>query len=91
MVSPRLLGLLIGVSLALPLAAHGGCIDPADTKALKKHLRLAARCNDRTLKAGTDVVCTTSPPPACAGTLPADVLSLAYGPNNPPAAGVVYR
>jgi len=87
----RLLGLLIGMTLGFPFAAHAGCTDPADAKALRKHLRLAARCNDRTFKSGSGVVCTTSPPPACAGTLPADVLSLAYGPNNPPAAEVDTR
>src|SRR5262245_683441 len=75
--------------LLLPMAAGAQCTDPADTKALKKHLKLAARCNDRMLKSGTDVVCTpVPPPPACAGTLPTDALALAYGDNNPPAAGV---
>jgi len=75
--------------LALPLGAAAQCTTGADAKALKKHLRLATRCNDRTFKSGPDVVCTpVPPPPACAGTLPTDVLALAYGANNPPAAGV---
>ena len=77
------------VVLLLPGGVVAQCTDPLDTKALKKHLKLAARCNDRILKAGTSVVCAPiPPPPACAGTLPSDALALAYGDNNPPASGV---
>src|SRR4029453_10243108 len=77
------------VVLLLPGGVIAQCTDPLDTKALKKHLKLAARCNDRILKSGTSVVCAPiPPPPACAGTLPSDALTLAYGDNNPPASGV---
>jgi hypothetical protein len=55
-------------------------------------MRLTARCNDRTLKSGPDIVCTPAdPPPACAGTIATDALALAYGDNNPPAAAVDTR
>jgi arylsulfatase A-like enzyme len=49
---------------------------------------LAVRCNNRILRAGAGITCKQSPAPACAGTLATDVLALAYGPNNPPAAAV---
>src|SRR5574342_92036 len=77
------------LALALPHESGAQCLTSADAKVLKKHLRLTARCNDRMLKSGTDVVCTPAPPaPACAGTLATDALALAYGDNNPPAARV---
>ena len=83
------------VALALgalvPHPAIAGCTKPADVIAVKKSLKLATRCNDRKLTAGTTVACKQSAPPACAGTLVADVLALAYGSNDPPAARVDRR
>jgi arylsulfatase A-like enzyme len=86
--------LALGIALLVASApwAAAQCTSAADAKALKRTVRLAARCNDRILKSGTDVVCApVDPPPACAGTLATDAVRLAYGPNDPPASSVDTR
>jgi arylsulfatase A-like enzyme len=79
---------LLGVVAAAPRSAAAGCTQKTEVSAVKKSLRLALRCNERILRAGPSVTCTQSAPPACADTLVADAVALAFGPNNPPAAAV---
>jgi len=50
--------------------------------------KLLERCNDRRLRSGPTVACTSSPAPACAGSLVTDAIALAYGANDPPTAAV---
>ncbi len=76
------------VATLLPDPAAAGCTQSTEASAVRKSLRLAVRCNDRILRSGPGVVCKQSPPPACAGTLVADAVALAYGPNDPAAAEV---
>ncbi len=76
------------IALFAARPASAGCIQPVEAKAVKKSLRLAIRCNERVLGAGPGVVCKQSAPPACAETLVADAVALAYGPNDPPAANI---
>ena len=71
--------------------AAAGCTLGSEASQLKRSVRLAARCNDRILRSGPGTICKQSPPPACAGTLPADALALAYGPNDPASAAVDRR
>jgi len=74
-----------------PRPAAAGCTLGSEASQLKRSVRLAARCNDRILRSGAGTICKQSPPPACAGTLPADALALAYGPNDPASAAVDRR
>src|SRR5881296_208445 len=69
--------------------AAAGCTLGSEASQLKRSVRLAARCNDRILRSGPGTICKQSPPPACAGTLPAD--ALAFGPNDPASAAVDRR
>jgi hypothetical protein len=87
----RLLAGFLVATLGTSGPALAQCTDPADTKALKKTLRLSARCNDRMLKSASAVCAPVPPPPACAGTIATDALALAYGPNDPPAGSVDTR
>src|SRR5688572_11418801 len=87
----RLLGGFLLATLGTSRPALAQCTDPADTKALKKTLRLSARCNARMLKSASAVCAPVPPPPACAGTIATDALALAYGPNDPPAGSVDTR
>jgi arylsulfatase A-like enzyme len=86
-----------GSPLLLTLAAI--CILPADglaqctltseANAVLRSARARARCNDRALRFGPGQFCPAPPaPPACAGTLVDDAMALAYGANDPAAAGV---
>jgi N-acetylglucosamine-6-sulfatase len=58
---------------------------------VRSSMSRAVRCNDRILRSGTDVTCTQSLPPVCAGSLVTDAVALGYGPNNPPGAEVDTR
>jgi hypothetical protein len=84
---------LVAASLAVfaPRLAAAGCTQSAEASAVKKSIKLAVRCNDRILRSGTGVVCKQSAPPACAASLVGDAVALAYGPNDPPVAGVDRR
>lgn len=74
--------------LVAPSVADAGCSQTSEARAVKKSLKLAMRCNERILRTGPGVVCKQSAPPACADTLVADAVALAYGTNDPPAAAV---
>lgn len=82
---------VITLAVAASLVAghtHAACTERGEARDLKRALSLAAKCNDRILKSGPGATCKTAAPPACAGTMRPDALALAYGPNDPPAAGV---
>jgi arylsulfatase A-like enzyme len=79
---------LLGLAVAAPRPATAGCTLKTEVSAVKKSLRLALRCNERILRSGPSVTCTQSASPACADTLVADAVALAFGPNNPPTAAV---
>jgi hypothetical protein len=64
------------------------CTTRDDANAVRKSINLANRCNARILRSGTAITCKQATPPACADTLVHDAIALAYGPNDPPAAGV---
>ncbi len=74
--------------LLLPRLAGAQCTTHGHSSAVSKSAKLLERCNDGRLKSGPGFVCTTSPPPACAGTLVTDAIALAYGANNPAPSGV---
>jgi hypothetical protein len=80
-----------GLLAVLPGLAQAQCTSKDDASAVKKSAKLAADCNYKKLKKGPALVCKTSPPPACAGTLVTDAIALAWGANNPPAAAVDTR
>ena len=80
-----------GLLAVLPGLAQAQCTSKDDASAVKKSAKLAADCNYKKLKKGPALVCKTSPPPACAGTLVTDAIAIAWGANNPPAAAVDTR
>ena len=83
------LTLVVGLFVATGVRpALAGCTQASEAKAVKRSLKLAVRCNNRILRAGPGITCRQSAPPACAGTLVADAVALAYGANNPAAAAV---
>src|SRR5690242_1414915 len=86
-VRARVLLALSGFVL-LPCSARAQCTTRTDASAVSKSAKLLEKCNDRRLRGGPGVSCTTSAPPACAGTLVTDAIALAYGANDPPAAAV---
>jgi arylsulfatase A-like enzyme len=77
---------LAAALLGAPPAA-AGCLTGREADDLERSLRRAVSCNQDLLK-GRGGGCKERPAPACAGSLPADALALAYGPNDPPAAAV---
>jgi arylsulfatase A-like enzyme len=80
-----LLGLLAATVAAAPAGA--GCASEREAKELDRSLRAALRCRHDALK-GRPRACELRGAPACAGTLPADALALAYGPGDPATGGV---
>ncbi len=80
---------LLVLTTAPPVGAQ--CTSRDDASAVKRSISKAVRCNDKIFRAGPGASCSTSPPPACAGTLVGDAVALAYGPNDPPAAKVDTR
>jgi len=86
----RVLSILSAV-LSVPLLAavvHGGCTTTTDASAVRKSITRDVRCDDKRFRKGPTAECSFADPPACAGTLVADAVALAYGPNDPPAAAV---
>jgi arylsulfatase A-like enzyme len=71
-----------------PALAGAQCTTKTDAGAVQKSIKLAASCNYKKLLKGPAITCTTSPPPACSGTLVGDAIALAWGANNPAAAAV---
>jgi arylsulfatase A-like enzyme len=78
---PLLAAALLGAS---PAVAE--CLTRREAGDLERSLKRTARCRQLALK-GSARACEERPVPACAETLAADVLALAYGPTEPPAEG----
>jgi hypothetical protein len=57
----------------------------------EESIKHAASCNYKKLRNGPATTCKTTAPPACAGSLVADAIALAWGANNPVAAAVDRR
>jgi arylsulfatase A-like enzyme len=87
------LALVAGAVGTLSSAAQAGaqCTERAAGSEVRRSVGRAVRCNDRVLRAGPDVTCLTSPPPACVETLVGDAVALAYGANNPATAAIDTR
>jgi arylsulfatase A-like enzyme len=71
-------------ALALARPAGAGCTSGREAEDLERSLRQAMRCRQDLLEGKGD--CAPPPAPACAETLPADAVALAYGPAEAPAA-----
>jgi arylsulfatase A-like enzyme len=69
-------------------AAWAGCTSNSDASVVRQSITRQIRCNDKKLRKGPAATCNTTAPPACAGSLVGDAVALAYGANDPPAAGV---
>ncbi len=84
----RIAGMLV-IAVAL-LAGRAGaqCTSTRDATLVQRSARNAAACNYKRLLHGPGATCRPVAPPACAGTLASDVVALAYGANDPPAAAV---
>src|SRR5262245_60162947 len=84
-----LVALTLWTVCALPAEALAQCTSTRDASLVMRSARGRARCNDRALRYGPSRPCPPPPaPPACAGTLVDDAISLAYGANNPAAAAI---
>ena len=82
---------VVSAVLSVPLLAavvHGGCTTTTEASAVRKSITRDVRCDDKRFRKGPTAECSFADPPACAGTLVADAVALAYGPNDPPAAAV---
>ena len=89
--SCRRMALWAALLSVLPSLALAQCTTKADSSALTKSVKLAAKCNQRRLQSGPAVTCKTAVPPACAGTLATDAIALAWGANNPAPAAIDRR
>src|SRR6267378_3462156 len=76
------------LAIATAATARAQCTTRDDASAVKRSITKAVKCNDKIFRSGPGTTCSTSAPPACAGTLVGDAVALAYGPNDPPAAAV---
>jgi arylsulfatase A-like enzyme len=72
----------------LPGLLHAGCTSRLEASAVKRSIGRQVRCNDKKLRKGPTANCVLSAAPACAETLVADAVALAYGANDPAAAAV---
>ena len=81
---------LTALLVALPFAteAGAGCTLTAEAGEVRKSISRHVRCNDKRFRQGPAATCSLADPPACAGTLVADAVTLGYGANDPPAAAV---
>jgi arylsulfatase A-like enzyme len=82
------LALLLASVLVTARLADAQCTTATDAKTVSASIRKAVACDYTRLRRGPTATCHTTPPPACAGTLVADAVALAYGANDPPAAAV---
>ena len=82
-------GLAVAI-IAVTLAgeAHAACTTTAEAGAVRKAARQEMRCRFKRLKSGPATPCSVSPAPACADTLVADTVALAYGLASATAAAV---
>jgi arylsulfatase A-like enzyme len=72
--------------VGLASGAQAQCTTTDEANDTRRTTKKAAACNDKILRSGTGVTCNIDPPPTCSGTLTADAVALAYGPNDPPPA-----
>lgn len=83
------------VASALLLSAatrtEAACTISQDASLVRRSLNQSMSCAYKRLRSGPAATCNVSAPPACAGTLVADALALAYGANTPPVAAVIDR
>ena len=77
--------------IVLPTIAGAQCTTKTDASAVQKSIKQVASCNYKKLRNGPATTCKITPPPACAGSLVADAIALAWGANNPAAAAVDRR
>ncbi|MCC6766639.1 MAG: sulfatase [Deltaproteobacteria bacterium] len=83
--------LAAAVVLASAPRTDAGCTTSQDAGLVRRALNQGMRCADKRLRSGPFATCNVTSPPACAGTLVADAIAIAYGANHPPAAAVVDR
>lgn len=85
---------LAAASLVVSMSAASApaqCTLPAEARQISRSLKRLVNCNLRMLARGLGIECKLIDSPACAGTLVADSVGLAFGSNNPPAAAVDRR
>jgi arylsulfatase A-like enzyme len=75
------------IALALAPDAAAQCTQTSEAQAVHTAIGKAALCNQSRLT-NASAVCAPAAPPVCAGTMVADAVALAYGPNNPPTGTV---
>jgi arylsulfatase A-like enzyme len=81
-------GMALAIGIAM-LPGHGlaQCTTSAEARAVLVSARQTMRCNYRKLR-DPAYACTVSPAPACAQSLVADAVALAYGANDPATTAV---
>jgi arylsulfatase A-like enzyme len=79
--------LFVSVPL-LATTAGAGCTLTSEAGEVRKSITRHVRCNDKRFRKGPTADCSLADPPACAGTLVADAVTVGYGANDPPAATV---
>jgi len=83
--------LVFALFLLAPGLAVAQCTSPTDASTVLKSAKRAVACDYKRLRKGPSESCTITTPPPCAGSLVTDLVALAYGANNPPAAAVDRR
>lgn len=78
-------------TFAVASAADADCTSTSEAGAVNRSIKQAVRCDYKALRKGVASPCPVAPPPACAATLVADAVALAYGANDPAAAPVDTR
>jgi hypothetical protein len=84
--------MLVSLAVAGASTAAAQCTLPTEASLVRKSIRAEASCIDRTLRSTKTPTCRQETPPACAGTLVADAIALAYDVDvdaDPPPGPVV--
>jgi arylsulfatase A-like enzyme len=84
---------VLGVAVLAGLVgrADAACTTSQDASLVRRSLNQSMSCADKRLRSGPAKTCNITAPPACAGTLVADALAIAYGANTPPVGAIVDR
>jgi len=82
-----LTGCVIVVTVLSAPGARAGCATSAERRDVARSIRKLVSCNNRRL-VNPATTCKLTAAPACADTLVADAVALAYGDNNPPSVAV---
>ena len=77
---------IVLTTLSAP-GAHAGCTTSAERRDVARSIRNLISCNNRRL-VNPVTTCKLTAAPACADTLVADAVALAYGDNSPPTVAV---